>query len=116
MALKGLSSFQRFDLEAFLKDKRIIYVKAEPWIEDEKEVGSKVTVQIIEDNTVYPKAEITNFGEQLIIKVKSVAPSDYGKLKSLATEVQVTDVEKAVLYGEYRNQLSITASVSIKGA
>lgn len=116
MALKGLSSFQRFDLEGFLKDKRLIYVKAEPWVDQGQEVGSKVTLQIIEDNTVYSKPETTNFGEQFKIKVKSLAPSTYGKLKPLSTEVQVTEVERATLFGEYRNQLSIIASVSVKGA
>ena len=116
MALQGLSSFQKFDLESFLADKRLVYQKADPWVVDGQEAGSKVTLLIMEDNTVYSKPDINNSMEQLTVKVKSVAPSTYGKLKPLATEVQITDIEKAVLYGEYRNQLSITASVSIKGA
>ena len=116
MALKGLPGFQRFDLEGFLEGKRLVYLKAIPWEKDGQEVGSKVILQILEDNTIYQKAGTNNFGEQMTIKVRDQAPSTYGKLKPLVTEVQVTDVERATLYGDYRNQLSIIATVSIKGA
>lgn len=60
MALKGLSSFQRFDLEGFLKDKRLVYLKAMPWVDQGQEIGSKVTLQILEDNTVYRHSKGTD--------------------------------------------------------
>jgi len=118
MALKGLNSFLSFDLMRFLIGKRLVYVKAETWLEDEGdkkvEVGSKVTVQIIEDNTKYSNEEHSNFGEQLVVKVRGITPSAYQKHKPLSTEVVITEVEKAVLYGDYRNQLSVIAVVNIK--
>ena len=49
-------------------------------------------------------------------KVRDVAPSAFSKLKPLTTEVLVADVERASIYGDFRNQLSIKASVSVKGA
>lgn len=115
MPLKGLSAFQYFNLEEFLRDKRLLFLKAIPWIEQGQEMGSKAVLQIIEDRTPYKKPDINNFGEQITVKVRSLAPNAFAKLKPLATEVVVTDIEKAALFGEYRNQLSIIASVSVKG-
>ena len=115
MALKGLTSYVYFDLEAFLENKRLVFLKCSSWINDGKEVGSKVIVQIVEDGSTYSKPEITNFGEQLTIKVPNLAPSAFTKLKPLVTEVVIENVERAAIYGEYRNQLSIVASVSVKG-
>ena len=114
MPLRGLSYFERFDLDEFLRDKRLFYLKSTPWVEQGQEVGSKVTVQILQDDTVYQRPETNNFGEQLTIKVRNLAPSTYEKLKPLATEIMVTDVERAFLFGDFRNQLSIIASVSVK--
>lgn len=116
MPLRGLPYFERFDLDEFLRDKRLFYVKTVPWLEQGQEAGSKVTVQILQDDTVYQKPEINNFGEQLTIKVPGLAPSSFETLKPLKTEIMVTDVERAFLFGDYRNQLSIIASVSVKGA
>ena len=117
MPLKGLPEFQYVDLEEFLRDKRLFFLKSVPWKSKEgQELGIKVIVQILEDKTVYQKPETNNYGEQLTIKVRDVAPSAFSKLKPLTTEVLVTDVERAVIYGDFRNQLSIIASVSVKGA
>ena len=110
MPLKGLPEFQYVDLEEFLRDKRLFFLKSVPW------KSKEVIVQILEDKTVYQKPETNNYGEQLTIKVRDVAPSAFSKLKPLTTEVLVTDVERAVIYGDFRNQLSIIASVSVKGA
>jgi hypothetical protein len=118
MSLKGLSSFQFFSLEDFLIGKRLVFVKASPWREGEgKDInleGSKVLLQIAEDKTQYAREDIDNFGEQFTVKVRGVAPSAYNKLKPLNTEMTIDDVERAVLYGEYRNELSIIAVVNVK--
>ena len=113
--LKGLNSYLFFDLESFLKDKRLVFLKAVPWNSQDQEIGSKVIVQIWEDNTLYQKPDISNFGEQLTVKVRDISPTAFDKLKPLSTEVVVTDVERATIFGEYRNQLSIIASVGVKG-
>lgn len=115
MGLKGLNSFQHFDLDEFLRDKCLVFLKAISWIDEGREIGSKVILQIFEDNTVYQKPDTNNSGEQITIKVRSFSPTSF-KFKPLSTEMAVTDVERAFIYGEYRNQLSIIASVSVKGS
>lgn len=114
--LQGLSAFQEFQLLAFLAEKRLVYLKSLPWKEEDKFLGSRVVLQIVEDKTEYLKADITNFGEQLVIKVRNVSPDAFAKLRPLVTEVYVKDVEKAVLYGDFRNQLSIIATIAVKEA
>ena len=57
-----------------------------------------------------------NFGEQLTVKVRGVAPSAFAQLRPLSTEVIVKDVERATVYGDYRNQLSIIAKIAVKDA
>ena len=119
MALKGLGSFQFFSLENFLEGKRVVYLKAVPWNEgegkDARLEGAKVVLQILEDKTKYQKEGIDNYGEQITVKVRGVPPATYHKLKPLSTEVIITDVEKASVYGEYRNELSIIAVIDVKG-
>lgn len=114
--MKFLSAFLYFDLLAFLADKRLSYIKAEPWRENETVIGSKVTVQIFDDRTVYPKEDISNFGEQFVVKVRGTEPLTYVKWKPFSTEVTITDIEKATVYGEYRNSLSVIATVTAKSA
>lgn len=116
MAFKSLGQFQRFDLTAFLKDKRLAYLKSVSWKDGDVEVGSKVVTQVVEDKTQYSQPGTDNFGEQLTVKVRGVAPSAFAQLRPLSTEVIVKDVERAIVYGEYRNQLSIIAKVAVKDA
>ena len=116
MSLQALSTFLEFQLPAFLTGKRLVFIKALIWKEDDNIFGSRVVVQIVEDKTQYPKPDITNFGEQLVIKVRNVAPDAYAKFRPFTTEVYVKDVEKAVVYGEYRNQISIVGTVAVKEA
>lgn len=111
MALQGLNGFLVFQLLAFLEGKRLVFVKSLSWVEDEKALGSKVVLQIIEDKTKYAKPETNNFGEQLTVKVRGVSPEAFSKFKPLMTEVSVKDVERATVYGEYRNQLAIIGKV-----
>lgn len=110
--MKFLNYFLRFDLTGFLLGKRLLYVKALPWVEEDQQKGSKVTVQIIEDKTVYPKADMNNFGEQFVVKVRSVAPETFKQFKPLGTEVYITNVERATVYGEYKNNISVIGVVS----
>ncbi len=117
MALKGLNAFQYFSLEDFLLGKCLVFVKASPWQEGQGEnaklEGAKVSLQIVEDKTQYAKEDITNFGELLTVKVRGVAPTAYHKLNPLNTEVTITDVERATVWGDYRNELSIVAVVRV---
>lgn len=116
MALKGLNQFQKFDFGEFLKDKRLVYLKSAPWKDGDVEAGSKVVLQIAEDRTQYAKPGMDNFGEQLAVKVRGVAPSAFAQLRPLSTEVVIKDVERATVYGDFRNQLSIIAKIAVKDA
>ena len=107
MGLKGLNQFQNFDMKAFLVGKRLAYLKASVWRDGDAELGSKVVTQIIEDSTRYTQPSVDNFGEQLTIKVRGVT-------RPLSTEVVVTEIERAVIYGDYRNQLSIIGKIAVK--
>lgn len=114
MALKGLNQFQKFDCGEFLKDKRLVYLKSTPWKDGDVEAGSKVTLQIVEDRTQYAKPGIDNFGEQVTVKVRGVAPSAFAQLRPLSTEIVVKEVERAVIYGDFRNQLSAIGKIAVK--
>lgn len=108
MALKKLNRFTYFDLEAFLAGKRLLVVGISEWkdYDTQKILGTKVEVVIAADKTDYGAADgevISNIYEKLAIKVPKP-----GLTFPMNTEVQLVNAE-AVIYGEYRNQLSITA-------
>lgn len=117
--MKNLSQFNRFDAEGFLNDKKLAYLKAVPWEErnDAGEVvrtlGSRVSTLIVSDETDYGNSTGNNFGETLIIKVPDLSPNAFAKLVPLQTEVKVGEIERATVYGQYKNELSITATLEV---
>lgn len=110
--MKGLKHFLHFDLDMFLIGKKLVYLRAAPWLEQGNDLGCKVTLLIVEDKTV---ENVDNIGEQLVIKVRNCSPTAFSKWRSFYTEVIVTDVERAIVYGDYQNQLSIIAKVAVTG-
>ena len=108
MGLKGLAQFQEFNWQKFLEGKRLTFLKSTDWKDGEATLGSKVTLQVVEDKTQYAKAGVDNFGEQIAVKVRGVAPSAFAQLRPLGTEVVIT------VYGDVRNQLSIIAKIAVK--
>lgn len=115
MALKNLSHFTAFNAPQFLSRKELRFISATRWIEktdtsSEVEKGVKVSLLIYKDNSDYPN-EKTNLGEQIMVKVPFASLEDFSAFQPMATVCEVTNIEKAVIYGEYRNQLSLTASV-----
>lgn len=116
MALKGLNQFQKFDLAEFLKDKKLAYLKSSSWKDGETVLGSKVVAQIVEDKTRYAQADLENFGEQITVKVRGVAPSAFAQLRPLSTEIVIKEVERATVYGDFRNNLSIIGKIAVKDA
>ena len=84
------------------------------WKDGDSEVGSKVTLQIVDDRTQYAQPGIDNFGEQLTVKVRGAAPSAFAQLRPLSTEVIITEVERATVYGDFRNNLAIIGKISVK--
>ncbi|HEL2007977.1 TPA: hypothetical protein ACT2IF_000424 [Streptococcus suis] len=115
MALKNLNHFTAFNAPLFLSRKELRFVSSVRWVEKtdsgtEVEKGTKVGLLIFEDKSDYPNPK-TNVGEQLVVKVPHVSPDHYENFQPMQTICDVVDVQKAVVYGEYRNQLSITANV-----
>ena len=106
--MKGLMQFQSFDSVSFFCDKSLQVISCGPLMdyETKQTVGTKISVAIVEDKTVYrTKAgeQISNLFEKLNIKVP-------GKTLELAPGTLVGLVSpKCVIYGDYRNQLSVTA-------
>lgn len=121
MPHKGLNQFVELNLDKYLEEKRTVFLKAEPWEERNAEGavtslnGSKVTIQIIEDKTKYSREDTNNFGSQIVVKIRNQAPSTFAKLKPFGTEVQIVDVEKASVWGDYRNEISLIAAIKVKG-
>ncbi|WP_354397952.1 hypothetical protein [Streptococcus salivarius] len=115
MSFKKLSHFTEFNAPLFLLHKELRFVSVANWIERSDtganvEKGVKVGLLIYEDNSDYPDGA-TNLGEKLVVKVPFASIDDYSSFKPMVTVCKVVDVEKASVYGEYRNELSITAKV-----
>ena len=116
MALKNLSYFTEFNASLFFAQKELRFISATRWIEksetgSEIEKGVKVGVLIFSDDSDYPN-EKNNIGEQLTVKVPLASMKDYDSYQPMLTTVEIVDIEKAVVYGEYRNQLSLIAKVN----
>lgn len=108
MALKKLNRFTFFDVEGFLTGKRLLVTGISGWedFDTKRLLGTKVEVVIAADKTDYGAAEgeiISNLYEKLTVKVPTA-----GLSFPVNAEVRLVNAE-AVVYGEYRNQLSITA-------
>lgn len=103
--LKGLHLFEFWDADAFLTDKRLLVTRTSPWIDfsTKEELGTKIEVVIVEDNTDYGDLEINNLFEKVTIKTKKKNISI-----PIKSEIKISDAV-GVLYGDYRNQLSLKA-------
>lgn len=115
MSLKNLSHFTAFNAPEFLKRKELRFISATRWIEkgdsgSEIEKGVKVEVLVFVDDSDYPN-EKNNLGEQLVVKVPYATLEDYANYQPMVTVCEIVDIEKAIVYGEYRNQLSLIAKV-----
>lgn len=106
--MKGLSQFQHFDCAGFLTGKVLSTLACGQLIDytTKQVIGTKVTVVVIEDKTAYrAKAgeQISNLYEKMNIKVP-------GKTLDFSPGTQVELVNPSgVIFGDYRNQLSIRA-------
>ena len=106
--MRMLKQFTNFDLEGFLKDKVLLVTDCAPlkdYDNDEKVIGTKIEVTIFQDKTEYPQVNgrtISNRFEKFNIKVhKSIDIS----LNSVVVPVN----GKGTVYGDFKNQLSVTA-------
>ena len=108
MSLKKLSRFQYFDIEGFLEKKKLMTIGVQEWkdFDTQKVLGTKIEVVITVDKTDYGTTGgeiVSNLYEKLTIKIPA-------KLSNVPMNAEVRLVNpEAVVYGEYRNALSITA-------
>lgn len=107
MALKKIGRFQYFDFDEFSAKKKYMSIGQQEWkdFSSGDVLGTKIEVVIAQDKTDYGTQEgevVNNLYEKLMIKVPKqiIVPmnADVRPVNAIAT-----------VYGEYRNQLSITA-------
>ncbi len=106
--MKKLNQFMSFDWAAFAKGKRFLCTGGGEWVDyaTKEHRGTKIEVVIAVDNTEYRHVEgevVSNRFEKLAIKVSD----DIGI--PVDQYVMPTGVV-AKVYGDYRNQLAVTAS------
>ena len=101
--LRGLRNYEFFDADAFFADKRLMTTNLIPWIhfETKELLGTKVEAVIIEDKTDYGDTDFTNLFEKVVFKTNQKNLSI-----PIKSEIKCTNIV-GVLYGEYRNQLSL---------
>lgn len=111
--LKKLLRFQKFDINEFLGHSQLLLTKIEEWREGEdpehvRVVGTKITGVIAVDGADYGNGlKNVNRGESITIKVQQPV-SAFESWDPFVTVFKITKATKATVYGDYRNQLSIT--------
>lgn len=102
---KKLSAFLDFDAENYFEKKILLAMQSEPLKNENQEIiGSKYTVIVWEDATDYGDQSISNIGDTYKVKV-------VGKhLKKIDSPSEVKLINPSgIVYGEFRNQLSVSA-------
>lgn len=105
--MKKLSQFLKFDFDAFSNGKIYQVTSVAPWIDynTKAKMGTKIDTVIVQDKTVYKYKDgevVTNRYEKLTIKVR--------KDVQVPINAYIMPINAVgVVYGEYRNQLSVTA-------
>ncbi|EAW7178336.1 hypothetical protein LMV59_000603 [Listeria monocytogenes] len=102
---KKLSAFLYFDAENYFEKKILLAMQSEPLKNENQEIiGSKYTVIVWEDATDYGDQSISNIGDTYKVKV-------IGKhLKKIDSPSEVKLINPSgIVYGEFRNQLSVSA-------
>ncbi len=103
--MKGLSKYLIFDWTAFSKDKGFMSVRVSEWKNPDGQIlGVKVEALITDDQTDYGSPELAqaNLYEKVVFKVPrqiTVPPQ---------VEIRPKGNVRATVYGDFRNQLSVT--------
>lgn len=105
--MKNLNKYLKFETEKFLDGKQLVFLKGK-MMDNENFKGISMTVLVLNDPTN------ENTGEEFIVKVKNGDVNFLNNLKPL-TPIRLTNISKTSVYGEYKNQLSIHANVSVIG-
>jgi len=104
--MKKLMQFLRFDGPGFFGEKKLMVTACKPWADfkTKEELGTKVEVVIIEDNTAYrlkDGEQVSNIYEKVAIKVAKQLTVPTGTVIELVNPV-------CTVYGDYRDKLSVT--------
>ena len=104
--MKRLNAFSHVDVETMTSNMELKAMKSEILsdFETKKELGAKYTVLIWSDSNDYGTIGVSNAGETFTVKILGQNP------KPIETPVDIELVNPTgVIYGDYRNQLSVTA-------
>lgn len=107
--LRHIREHERFDLEGFLQYMKLMVTNIEEWDDytTKARLGTKVEVAITQDDTPYkpgPDGRVqTNMLEKLVFKVRK------NEVAVKVGDMVVPKGAEATVYGDFRNQLSITA-------
>ncbi len=105
--MKKLSQFLKFDFDEFSKGKAYQLIGMSEWkdYETKAHMGTKLEALIAKDNTPYKQKDgehVTNAFEKITFKIRKDVNVPIGSFIMPVNAV-------AVVYGEYRNQLSVTS-------
>jgi len=102
---KKLGLFQHFEADKFLKDKTLLALAVEPFVNDDKiQIGYKVTVVVYDDSTDYGNSDVTNAGDSYKVKIQNM------QMNQFELPVMVKLVKPiGTVYGDYREKLSLSA-------
>lgn len=112
--MKKLKKYLKFDVESFVKDKMFTIKEIKPTYlyEDgkriDKEVGTTITLIIVQDLTKYDDEIGINLYEAFNLKVSASLEAIKNKLKTGEIYKLKTESVKATVYGQYQNQLSLS--------
>jgi len=109
--MKKLRQFNKFDCEAFFKDKDVLVMAQEPWNDYEdgkvtKQLGTKYKCVIATDNTDCSEKDVEpdlNGSEQIDVKVP-LPPKQFKKFSKISF-INPT----ASVYGAFMSELSVKA-------
>ncbi len=112
--MKKLKKHLKFDTNGFVKDKMFTIKEIKPTYvyEDgkriDKEIGTTITLIIVQDLTKYDDEIGVNLYEAFNLKVSASLEAIKNKLKIGEIYKLKTESLKATVYGQYQNQLSFT--------
>lgn len=113
--MKKLKLFTKFDVEGFLRDKKIAVKEIKPTFEyvggvrSDVASGTTIVVTIIEDNTSYGEEVGVNTFESFNLKIGTNYEGIKQKLK-IGQQIKFKDFENltGTIFGDYQNNLSLT--------
>lgn len=113
--MKKLNKFQKFDLAAFLKGKKLEvanisehrkYVDGQPGDVD----GVSIKVAIVSDPTDYGQPGVSNLYQMFTVRINGARLDDVVGMMKPGDSVQLVQYVKASIYGQFRDQLSVQVS------